>query len=154
MSMGNFLEFVDKTLEDDGLLVQRCREVENTTNREETRLVVTSFASNQGIDIDENDAALFEIGMKADLINSGDLPNVELTEEELELVAGGAGGFVIPIRKVPPILMKVLELMVWAGFGRKWAYLSHNYLKLHTFMPNSLKFMLSSRAVAKSKSSI
>lgn len=39
--------------------------------------------------------------MMAYLFNSGDLPNVELTEKELELVAGGTGGFVIPIRKSP-----------------------------------------------------
>lgn len=101
MSMGNFLEFVDRTLDDDGLLVELCRRVEHAPSFEETRSVVTKFASSQGFDVDENDAAMFEVGLKADLINSGALPNVELTEDELEFVSGGAGNFEIPLRTKP-----------------------------------------------------
>ncbi len=101
MSMENFVAFVDKTLIDDGLRMQLCAAVEAVTNADVSRSTVVHFATKNGFAVDEQDAALFQVGLKSSLVNSGALPNVELTEDELELVAGGAGNFQIPNMRMP-----------------------------------------------------
>jgi len=98
MSMENLMAFVEATLQDADLVAELSDAVTNTGDGVSSSSTVSAFATSRGFDVSQDEVEVFRVGMKSNLISSGELEGAELSDSELEMVSGGimAGGCMPP----------------------------------------------------------